>query len=85
MDLAATSMSTRPLFEAQCPLWVTGGHNQHTGRIGPLRARSGRNHELGNPTEFPRLYVCGQPRLCEEFHMRHRSSDINLWHAILGD
>jgi hypothetical protein len=43
------------------------------------------NHELGDPTELPRLYVCGQPRLCEEFRMRHGSSGINLWHAILGD
>ena len=74
-----------PLRRCNVRYRVTGGHNQHTGRIGPLSARSGRNHELGNPTEFPRLYVCGQPRLCEEFHMRHRSSGINLWHAILGD
>ena len=24
-----------------------------------LSANSGRNHELGDPTELPRLYVCG--------------------------
>ena len=68
----------------RCPHWVIS-RQRPSDLERPFRARSGRNHELGNPTEFPGLYVCGQPRLCEEFQMRHWRSGINLWHAILGD
>ena len=68
----------------QLPLRVISRH-QRGDEVGPLCARRGRSHELGDPTELPRLYVRGQPRLCEEFHMSHGSSGIKLWHAILGD
>jgi hypothetical protein len=33
---------------------------------------------LRDPTEGPRLYVCGLPRLGEEFRLRYGSSGINL-------